>query len=123
MTAPSPILIHKNAPPHSMDDAAHQPPTRDWLFVSQIKTPRDALRDEARAIAISYGISYQLIMSRSRVTLISVARQHLMYNLWITGEHTFSQIGRFLGRDHTTVMHGVDAHARRNGLPELLRLK
>jgi len=43
---------------------------------------------------------------------VSRARQVVMYVAWRNG-FTKSEIGRALGRDHTTVMHGVCAEAGR----------
>lgn len=68
------------------------------------------------------GIPETEIVGPNRNKLVTIARQHVMYELRrIKGSgggplYSFLEIGRFLNRDHTTVMHGVDAHASRNGL-------
>lgn len=47
-------------------------------------------------------------------------RQMFMHVCWERG-HSYASIGRFIGRDHTTIIHGVNAHKAR--LIDLERLE
>lgn len=50
-----------------------------------------------------------------RSAVASGARQHFMFEAYATGQYSLAQIGRFLGRHHTTVLHGIRAHKARCG--------
>lgn len=70
------------------------------------------MQEEAAKICGAYGITLADIRAADRSARLARPRQHLMYNLCRQGL-TYSEIGRFLSRDHTTVMHGESAHAAR----------
>ena len=55
------------------------------------------------------------ILSRDRSLPVSAARHHAFYIAKGNGL-SLSEIGRNWGYDHTTVLHGLRAHAARNGL-------
>lgn len=57
-------------------------------------------------VAAEFGVSERLIMSRLRTPRVARARQVAMGGMWGAG-FSYSEIGRFFGRDHTTVMHAV----------------
>lgn len=58
-------------------------------------------------VAKLFGVSEDLIMSKTRFRKISMPRQAIMYNLFQRG-HTHKSIGQFLGdRHHSTSIHGV----------------
>lgn len=48
-----------------------------------------------------------------RDALLAHARQEAMWRMRQQGRWTLPQIGRFFNRDHTTVLHGIRAYARR----------
>lgn len=53
-------------------------------------------------------------MSRSRKASIAQARQEVFYRLReLDQPPSLPQIGQWMGLDHTTVLHGLRAHARR----------
>jgi chromosomal replication initiation ATPase DnaA len=59
------------------------------------------------------GVSLAEMRRQSRRKPVVEARQALMWLLYRRAGLTYSQIGRALKRDHTTVMHGVAAEDRR----------
>lgn len=75
----------------------------------------EVLRSVVHAVAEATGISAREIYGRDRSAHVSRARQIVMLAANERGV-SLSEIGRSLGRDHTTVAHGVAAErARRNG--------
>ncbi len=58
------------------------------------------------SVAERHGVSVAGLLSRSRHREFTVARHDLMASLWGSGL-AYAEIGRLLGVDHTTVMHGV----------------
>lgn len=69
--------------------------------------------------AADYGLSPSQLQGNSRVRTISWPRQDFMWRCrqvkWADGSHRYSypMIGGFLDMDHTTIIHGVRAHAAR----------
>lgn len=53
-----------------------------------------------------FGVHYRDIMGPSRFRFVTVPRFALYKAMRMRG-WSYSQIGRFMDRDHTTVMHGV----------------
>jgi chromosomal replication initiator protein len=60
-----------------------------------------------RLVAAETGVSVEAIRSISRRTHHVRARQIVMFVLRNQWGASLPKIGRFLGRDHTTVLHGV----------------
>ncbi|MCX5581468.1 helix-turn-helix domain-containing protein [Kaistia terrae] len=54
--------------------------------------------------------------SRQRTTVVP-ARHEAMYLCAKATPYSMPEIGRSFGRDHTTVIYGIQQHAKRNGLP------
>lgn len=78
---------------------------------------RDAILNETAA---KHGLAPDRVMSKSRSPNVAQARQEVMWRLRaLTAadgrpKHSYPAIGRALGGlDHTTVLHGVRAHAAR----------
>lgn len=61
------------------------------------------------------GITTDQLMGRSSARLIAHARQDAMRRIREALGYSYPRIGRFFGRDHTTVVHGVRASAARAG--------
>lgn len=80
------------------------PPARDG--------PRN-MRQIADLVCRYYGVTLGDIRGQSRRTDIVAARQCLMYWIHRAGRYSSPQIGRFVNNDHTTVLHGIKAHAKR----------
>jgi len=72
-----------------------------------------ALRQLVADIALIYGISTTDIYSKRRTRKICAARHHVMFEISHRTEWSLPQIGRFLDRDHTTVLHGIRLHKER----------
>lgn len=58
------------------------------------------------------GIKWTSILSNKRTRHIAHARQLVMYVARREG-FTLGEIGAFLGRDHTTIMHGIRSEEQR----------
>lgn len=69
-------------------------------------TPRERHTCIICQVSISMGVSPRVIMGQSRARPIARARQAIMRRLYQYGL-SVSEIGRILGRDHTTVIHGI----------------
>jgi Bacterial dnaA protein helix-turn-helix len=78
------------------------------------------VREVVRSVADTHGISPHLIVGRSRCAAVTAARQEVYYWLRHTGRFSMPRIGRWLDRDHTTVLHGIRQTEKRfKALPPL----
>lgn len=140
--APRRVLV---APPPVAQKVVHEAPpaaprTRDMLVIASdpavvpdasveaVEEPAERLTIETaprpltgqvimEIVAAEAGLTVADIKSASRNTAIVRARQRAMYEM---AKHTYlssSYIGYLIHRDHSTVLHGIETHARRNGLP------
>jgi chromosomal replication initiation ATPase DnaA len=66
-------------------------------------------------VARRHGLTPKIILGRCRVQKAAHARQEAMALIYETGQVSLPWIGRKFNRDHTTVLHGVRAHAARGG--------
>lgn len=72
------------------------------------------MRSVATAVAAKYGLTLDDFKGPSRARCIAHPRQEAMAEIYKLGRYSMPQIGTLLGgRDHTTVLHGVRAHAAR----------
>ena len=76
-------------------------------------SPADVLRRAISRAAEHHGVTVDEIKGRSRLGPVAAARQDAFLALRQAG-WSFPRIGRAMGRDHSTVMHGV-ARARSMG--------
>jgi hypothetical protein len=68
----------------------------------------------AESAVTPYGVTLRTALSRRRGARIDEARAALYAALWDAPETpTASEIGRLVGRDHTTVAHGIEKHQAR----------
>ena len=74
----------------------------------------DALIQE---VADKYQIPVPLMLQDSRQRPLVLARQEMFYRCVMEKGWSYARIGRYFDRDHTTVLHGVRAHARKHNLP------
>lgn len=67
------------------------------------------------AVAAEHGLTVEQITERTRARAKVHALQDAMSRLWATGRYNLTSIGRLLGRDHSTVSHGIATHRDRCG--------
>jgi hypothetical protein len=60
------------------------------------------------------GVSRDELFGRSRHRIVTEVRQSAMFQLRELG-YSYSSIGRFLNRDHTTILSGVRSYIMRHG--------
>lgn len=73
--------------------------------------------DLVASIAARAELTVQDLRSVKRTKLFVTVRQEAMYALRMQHDWSYPQIGQFLRRDHSSVIHGARKHAERNGLP------
>jgi chromosomal replication initiation ATPase DnaA len=86
------------------------------VFLSERHAPvlcKAPAREIVERVAQARGVTVRELYGSSRVGRVARARQAAMLALHQTGRYSLSEIGRLLGRHHTSVMHGVKAAARR----------
>ena len=71
-----------------------------------------------KSVADYHNVTVPEMKGRRRTWSILFARQEAFYVLARGLGLSTPRIGFFFGRDHTTVLHGIRQHAKRNGLPE-----
>jgi Bacterial dnaA protein helix-turn-helix len=106
---PKPEVVPERKP-ISMDEALlkarkHPAPTTP---------PRVILAQE---VAAKHGITFEELFLAHRRRRYVLARREYYYRAATELKHSYAQIGRFFGQDHTTVMHGVNTYAAENNLP------
>lgn len=107
------------APPPSLPGAGAE------ATAPKAKPPRRAVvslvmlggkvRQIVEAVAAQHGVKPQDILGPDRTHYVAMARQEVMYHARLAGL-SLAQIGRALGRDHSTVLAGIAAHKRRAGI-------
>lgn len=84
----------------------------------EIATPASRRRLVCEEVCKKHKIPVAEVLGKSRTAPIIRARQEVMYELCMRFPTVpIAEIGRFLKRDHTTVLHGIKQHAQRNNLP------
>lgn len=76
-------------------------------------------RDLMRDVAKKHGIATSALVSGNKARAYAWPRQEAMYELFTQCPHlSLPAIASIVGvSDHTTVRHGIAAHAERAGLP------
>jgi len=70
-------------------------------------------------VADEYNVTTEAILGPSKRLKVCAARQAAMHRLYALGWLSTAQVGRFLNRDHSTVVYGLKAHrARMAASPE-----
>ena len=91
-----------------------------WHGQMLVSTRPESMADIARRVADSHRLSVADIRGPCRERSYAVARQEFCFEARKQLRWSFPQIGRFLNRDHSTVIHAVTAHQdRMNGKPDL----
>lgn len=78
--------------------------------LARVLPAADKVLDETCA---KYSVSKDSILAQVRFPEIVAPRQEVMWRLRTELGCSFPVIAKFLGRDHTTIMHGVRAHQLR----------
>lgn len=87
---------------------------RGLMAVPDAPTGRKTMAQVAAPVCAEHGVSLEDVIGPMRFRVITRARQAVMYALVQEKRWSLPQIGKFLGdRDHTTVLHGYRAHAKR----------
>ena len=91
--------------------------TPKWLGIRHhrrvsIRLTRHTLSRVLEVVASRHGLTPDEVLSQRRTRRIAYGRQELMAELRRL-RYSLPEIGRMLGKDHTTVLHGVRAHERR----------
>ena len=86
--------------------------------------PIEALRDRhldglAREVCTSRGVLLREVLGASRSRSVVRARHELWWRIRHLPDRCYSspEIGRLFGRDHSTILAGIEAHAARTRPP------
>ncbi len=84
-----------------------------WSFWERYRRPiRQSMREILSDVARVNFITVEDLKSRAKDRRVSYPRQEFMY-LARLAQYSTTQIGRMIGRDHSSVVHGANAHRRR----------
>ncbi len=83
-----------------------------WHGVMLVTNHSETMRAVADDVCERWRISLAELKGPGRTMRLIVPRHEFCYEARRLGK-SLTQIGRFLNRDHTTVLHGDRAHARR----------
>lgn len=86
----------------------YSPTPSEVLKISR-KVSVQSMRNATAFAAQKHNVKMSDILSRSRKAHIARARHEAFYLSRRDG-FSYPKIGRFFGRDHTTVMHGIKRH-------------
>lgn len=92
----------------------HKPKPIEILRIMQAHEHPVSMRRIAIDVAMKHQITIEELTGPKRHHRQAHPRQEAMFRMKRSG-YSHSAIGRFFGRDHTTVMHGVRAHEARGG--------
>ena len=95
-----------------------EPSKRDWLIVGSSITMLPPLKRTLsdyilHVVSEEYGIPKDTLLRKERKRIYSRPRQMVMYLLRNLTKRSYPAIGKVMGKDHTTVLHGVRAVERR----------
>jgi hypothetical protein len=79
---------------------------------------RRSVADIVKEVADFYGVTVDSVCGSRGIPVISTARKAAYYAIYMERpDLSLTEIGRLLGRDHSTIIHGARSFARLNGLP------
>lgn len=84
-----------------------------WRGVIPLNPPRRSMDEICHEIARTYAMTVEDMKGPGRDRSFTIPRQHCMFVMSQQKHLSLPMIGKFLNRDHTTVLHGVRAHAAR----------
>jgi len=74
-------------------------------------TPREKTLSDIGLIALKHGFDRHDLLGRKRQPRISKARHEAYYHFRRKG-WSYPEIGRLFGRDHSTIIYGVEKHQK-----------
>lgn len=87
--------------------------TRRSYKLKQFEKAREIILE----VAINRKVTEAQILGRRRDRHIVVARHEACYRIRSELRLSLPDIGKIMGRDHTTILHGVRKHCELHGLP------
>jgi hypothetical protein len=103
-----PVVMRPSAPePVPAPVADDASPSRDILRVAS-ETPRRAkIKEIIREVCAEYGVNEMDVLSHRRGQRFTRPRQKICYRLRLETTLSMPSIGRFMNRDHTSVLHSI----------------
>lgn len=89
------------------------------LWHGHVRRAPPTMASIAAEVCERHGIKVEELRGETRVRGVSWPRQEFMGRAYETGRWSYPRIGRFLSRDHTTVMHGHRRWREREGMEPL----
>jgi chromosomal replication initiator protein len=83
------------------------------LYRGLIPKRAPTMREIAELVAERRGLTLEELRGSSRVHKVCHPRQEAMALIMAQGRFSYPQVGRFFDRDHSTVIHAVQAYAER----------
>lgn len=86
-------------------------------FIGPPCRPRPFLRYLLADVARQYGLPPDVLLARGRMKELVRIRNEFIYRAAAETHHSVSAIGKFIGRDHSTILHSIQKYCHDNGLP------
>lgn len=80
------------------------------------------VKDIVAEVCAEHGISISLLLGKRKTKAVAMARHDAYYRTRKAdgrNRPSLPMMGRWFGREHTAVMHGIARHAETHGLPNL----
>ena len=77
------------------------------LWKGQIPAPPKTMREIATRVAAEHGLTLDVLKAYDGRPHVVAARRAAWQAIYATGRFSYPQIGRFFGRDHSTVHSAV----------------
>lgn len=105
----------------SRKQAAEETIRKQALSIMRKNGVPEWMRDLVLCAAQDHGVSPVDIVGKTRKRTVVAARNQVWYTIRERNpsRYTWPMIGRWFGRDHTTVIYGVSKHAEEAGLRRL----
>ena len=124
---PAPIIVHipiavERDLVQALDHASTVLSLAMFCMMNNLRVPGDVSQEIIRETAIKHGLEVEDITGPRRRQALVIARHEAMYRIHQERKNmSLPMIGRLFHRDHTTVLSGIRAHARRAAMIEAER--